>query len=297
MSEIENFNLLVDKAMAVKGQSHMRPVIAKELLHYDILFALEKEGYLDQLTFQGGTSLRLCYGAARFSEDLDFVGGRDFDSAKVMGIKSCIERYIGDRYALEVDVKEPKDIAKESAYAGIHVDKWQVRITTSPESKDLPKQRIKLEVANIPAYSREPKAVMQHYDFLPDGYDDMLIMTESLDEIMADKVVSLVSCERYVRHRDIWDLRWLKQHGAILNIDYVVSKIDDYRIDHYSEKLTRMINRLDEIVRGVAFRDEMTRFLPADVQERTMKKEKFVTFLINENKALLEEVGRAIQKA
>jgi predicted nucleotidyltransferase component of viral defense system len=78
MIEPANFAALVDKAMILSGRGHMRPVIEKELLHYDILFSLDKEGLLDILTFQGGTSLRLCYGAPRFSEHLDFAGGRDF---------------------------------------------------------------------------------------------------------------------------------------------------------------------------------------------------------------------------
>ena len=72
MNKIEDFNLLVDKAMSIPGRALMRPAVAKELLHYDILFCLDKDGLLDQLTFQGGTSLRLCYGAPRFSEDLNF---------------------------------------------------------------------------------------------------------------------------------------------------------------------------------------------------------------------------------
>ena len=93
---------------------------------------------------------------------------------------------------MEISVKEPKEMAREPDYADIKVDKWQVRITTSPERKDLPKQKIKLEIANVPAYSRVPQAVRQNYDFLPDGYEDMLIMAESLDEVMADKLVSLL---------------------------------------------------------------------------------------------------------
>ena len=292
MSDIENFNLLVERAMHDSKLAHMRPVVAKELLHYDILFSLEKDGLLDDLTFQGGTSLRLCYGAPRFSEDLDFVGGRDFSSAKVQGIKECIEKYIGERYGLEITVKEPKETAVEADYEDIKVDKWQVRITTAPERKDLPKQKIKLEIANVPAYSRMPQAVKQNYDFLPDGYEDMLIMTESLDEIMADKLVSLPSCQRYIRHRDIWDLRWLKQHGAKINKEYVLAKIKDYNVENYPKKLNDIINRLDSIVRSRGFMDEMSRFIPIDVQERTLKKEKFLEFLVNEVKELLLEVKR-----
>lgn len=42
MNKIENFNILVEKAMQSEHYTHMRPVIEKELLHYDILFSLEK---------------------------------------------------------------------------------------------------------------------------------------------------------------------------------------------------------------------------------------------------------------
>ena len=80
MIEQTDFMTLVDQAMSLPGRAKMRPVIEKELLHYDILFTLDNKGLLDKLTFQGGTSLRLCYGASRFSEDLDFAGGRNFAS-------------------------------------------------------------------------------------------------------------------------------------------------------------------------------------------------------------------------
>ncbi len=190
--------------------------------------------------------------------------------------------------------KEPKELASLPNYKDIKVDKWQVRIITSPERKDLPKQKIKLEIANIPAYSRTPQSLKHNYDFLPDGYEDMLIMTESLDEIMADKLVALVSCQKYIRYRDIWDLRWLKQHGAIIHKDYVLSKIQDYKVENYQNKLVDMIARLDEIVSSKAFIDEMSRFIPMNVQERTLKRPKFLDFLANENKMLFKALEKMI---
>jgi hypothetical protein len=178
-------------------------------------------------------------------------------------------------------------------YQDIKVDKWQIGIITSPERKDLPKQKIKI-VANVPAYSRVPLSLQQNYEFLPDGYTDTLIMTETLDEIMADKLISLVSCQRYIRYRDIWDLRWLKQQGAKINAEYILAKIGDYQVTNYSEKLNQMLSRLDEIVKSKEFRDELTRFIPSDILERTLQKEKFIDFLINENKTLLSEVNKII---
>ena len=291
-----DFNHLVDRAMTRENHGHMRPVIAKELLHYDILFSLENNGLLEKLTFQGGTCLRLCYGSQRFSEDLDFVGGKDFTSADLIDIKKCIEKYIGGRYGLEIEVKEPKESAHLAESADIKVNRWQISITTSPERKDIPKQKIKLEVLNIPAYSRTPQTLQKNYEFLPDGYEDVLIMTESLDEIMADKIISFVNAQKPIRHRDIWDLHWLKQRDAKINAEYIFSKIKDYKINDYPEKLHDRIKHLEDIIRSKDFKNEMLRFLPIDVQERTLQKDKFTDFLINENKALLQSVEKIIRE-
>jgi predicted nucleotidyltransferase component of viral defense system len=292
MIKRDNFNQLVELAMQATGHTHMRPVITKELLHYDILYCLEDNGLLDKLTFQGGTSLRLCYGGYRFSEDLDFVGGHDFSTSQLINIKKCLEKYIGHRYGLHIEVKEPRELAEAPQNKDIKVDKWQVKITTEPEQRDLPKQKIKLEVTNVPAYSRTPQSLKKNYDFLPDGYSDIIIMTESLDEIMTDKLIALVSCQRYIRHRDIWDLRWLKQQGANVNADYILAKINDYKEKNYLQKLNLLLSRLDEIVHGGDFKTEMSRFIPMAIQSRTLQKEKFIEHLYHENKALLEQVKR-----
>ncbi len=291
--EPEDFEALVAQAMQVPGHQNMRPVIEKELLHYDMLFALEQDGLLDGLTFQGGTSLRLCHGASRFSEDLDFVGGHHFASSQVAEIKRCLEPYISRRYQLEVLVKEPAELRQDPDYADVRVDKWQLAIVTAPARRDIPKQRIKLEIANVPAYTREPRPLRLNYDFLPDGYRDTLVMMESLDEIMADKLVSLVNNQRYVRHRDIWDLAWLAQQGAEVEIGLLHHKLEDYRVEGYLAKAKQRQGQLADIVQGRPFQQEMARFLPQEVLERTLYKAKFSDYLIN---TVAELIGRVIQQ-
>lgn len=290
MPDRVDFEELVSRAMTAPGRVNMRPVVEKELLHYDILFTLDKAELLDQLTFQGGTALRLCYGSSRFSEDLDFAGGKDFSSQDLHQIGDCIEKYLGPRYGLEVGIKEPADLRSDVSNPGLNISKWQVSVTTAPERKDLPRQRIKIEIASVPAWTRKPRALQVNYDFLPDGYADTLVMTEELVEIMADKLISLVNTERYVRNRDIWDLRWLKQSGADIDLELVNKKINDYKISDYLAKLDVMVKKLPKIIHGEVFRNEMLRFIPEDVQQRTLSKDKFYTFLEAEVVGLLEEV-------
>lgn len=291
---IENFNALVEEAMKEGGKHHMRPVIEKELLHYDILFALDKEGLLDKITFQGGTLLRLCYGGQRFSEDLDFAGGKTFNKSDLNKIKKCVEKYVGERYGFEVTVKEPKELAAESINQNIKVEKWQVNVTTSPDTRNIPKQKIKIEVINVPAYTRVPKTLKKNYDFMPDGYSDIFIMCETLDELYADKIISLINTEKYIRHRDIWDLRWLKQQGAVLKIELIENKIADYNISNFKEKLGNLLKKISSIIHGNDFRTQMARFLPLEAQERTLNNEKFYDLLSDELIKLLTEVEKLI---
>ena len=292
----EDFEALVDRAMEAAGAALIRPVIQKELLHYDILFCLDQAGLLDDLVFQGGTSLRLCYGSHRYSEDLDFdfVGGRDFSSARLAGMKHCLEDYLGARYGLEVAVKEPATLKQEPDHAELNVDRWQIAVVTAPARRDLPKQRIKIEVANVPAYATEVMPLRVNYELLPDGYDDVLIVAESRNEIMADKLVSLAASRRYVRHRDIWDLSWLKQQGATVQPDLVERKIEDYRQPDYPALLDSIMAAIPSIIAGAAFKNEMKRFLPADVYARSMGKDKFERFLVSSITHLFEELRQKL---
>lgn len=289
-----DFEELVRRALQSPGLGHMRPVVEKELIHYDLLFALSEEGLLDDLVFQGGTSLRLCYGGSRFSEDLDFAGGLDFSSRQLIDMKTCIEDYLSKRYGLEVTVKEPSSLRREPAYAELNIDKWQIGIITSPGRPDLPKQRIKLEIANVPAHTSSAQALTRNYDFLPDGYEDLLIMVETKSEIMADKLLALPATEKYIRHRDIWDLAWLAQRGATADPALVEKKIQDYRLDGYEGKLSNMIGRLPEIIASKPFMDEMKRFLPSDVFERTLAQAKFKSYLDETVSGLLITVQDAL---
>lgn len=264
-----DFAKLVERAMRPESRKGLRPVVEKELLHYDILFALDQAGFLKTLTFQGGTSLRLCYASDRFSEDLDFAGGPSFSSRQLEAMAKTLEEHLGSRYGLEVGVKEPKELRDLPQNDGITVDKWQVSVTTSPGNNRMPKQHIKIEVANIPAYTSNLLTLARNYDFLPNGYEDTLLNVEKLEEIMADKLVAFPACTSHIRHRDIWDLRFLMRKGAQLDAGLVKLKIADYGIENFEELLDSAIGRLPEIIRSEAFAEEMSRFVPADARADT----------------------------
>lgn len=107
-----------------EGMGNLLPVVEKELLHYRILDAMMREGFFSSLVFQGGTSLRLCHGSPRYSEDLDFAGGTSFDMDTLKGLGSCISDSLsGMGDDVTVRVKEPRpdaDGLAQMAYSDSH---------------------------------------------------------------------------------------------------------------------------------------------------------------------------------
>ena len=82
----------------------MEVIVEKELLHYELLHVLNRGGWLDGLTFQGGTALRLCYGGSRLSEDLDFSGGPEFSSESMEGLAAYLKETLSSQ-GLGVDAR------------------------------------------------------------------------------------------------------------------------------------------------------------------------------------------------
>ena len=117
----------------------LKSVVEKELLHHDILREMSEAGLLDGLTFIGGTCLRACFGSQRLSEDLDFTGGHNFKRATLKNLNYTIINRLYKKYGLHITISEP---VKETG----NVDTWKIKITTRPEQKNMPLQRINIDI-------------------------------------------------------------------------------------------------------------------------------------------------------
>ena len=271
------------------GSPSLLPVIEKELLHYEILRIMEDEGFLEKLTFQGGTCLRLCYGASRYSEDLDFAGGRDFDFLSISKLKDAIEKSLSRRYEMEVVVSDKPEKVDES---GVAVKRWQIKVTTAPERPDIPLQRISIEVASIDAHTRRLRPLILNYEQLPVSYADILLATETLEEICADKLKAFLTAT-YVRYRDLWDMRWIarrpkfdrEQLPALFEM-----KLDDYHQRDATRASAGRIDDIPNIVDSLEFSQQMRRFLPSPIQNETIERPGFLENIAEEVTGLYELV-------
>ena len=107
-----------------EGMGALLPVVEKELLHYRILSAMQDGGFFGPIVFQGGTSLRLCHGSPRYSEDLDFAGGTGFGVDDLRGLGECVRSSLaGMSPDVQVKVREP--VRDEGL-----VRRWRISIRT-----------------------------------------------------------------------------------------------------------------------------------------------------------------------
>jgi predicted nucleotidyltransferase component of viral defense system len=271
------FDELVDEALNNKQEvARLRVVVEKELLHHDILRVLSGAGLLTQLTFIGGTCLRACYGSNRLSEDLDFTGGSDFTRDQLAAMSNILIESLKAKYGLEINVTDP--VREEG-----NVSTWKLKVQTRPGRKDIPAQRINIDVCAIPSYQPRPMALLNPYG-VEMGTSGLILQAQSREEIFADKLVAFALRPNRLKNRDLWDIAWLHQQQIKPALDLIKNKLNDHHaqtdayLNAFAER-SASLNKNLEIAKE--FRKEMARFLPNETVKETVNSEKFWEYLSN----------------
>jgi predicted nucleotidyltransferase component of viral defense system len=269
------FDHLVDEALRnEQGLSPLRIVVEKELLHHDILREMSGAGLLTTLTLMGGTCLRMCYGSSRLSEDLDFTGGAGFSREQLSDLAAVLIDRLQRKYGLRVEVGEP---TRETGL----VNTWRVRLQTRPEQPDQPAQRIHIDICAIPSYQRRPMMLRNQYG-VDMGTSGLIVQSQSREEILADKLVAFALRPNRVKNRDLWDIAWLHQQGAVLPLELIPQKLSDHGCDgpRFVELLAERQQALRSTPKTCAdFQQEMRRFLPAALVAETVDGPDFWSYL------------------
>lgn len=238
--------------------------IIKEILHYEILFALVQSGAASQLTFRGGTALRLCYQGTRYSEYLDFASGDGFNPEAMSPFADLLQMEIGEAYGLSVEIKAPKD---REASDGVNIARWSAKVHVPQVDPSLPQnQIINIEVASVPAHEADLVAVAANYPHLPTPHRQMIIAAETQNEILADKLVAL-GARPFIKARDIWDIKFLTDRQIVPDMALIARKLRDYGWTQgdFKQKLEEKLATLDDPATSKAFHREMSRFVDAGV--------------------------------
>jgi len=284
------FDELVDEALKNKQDlAPLRVVVEKELLHHDIMLALSSAGMLTKLTFIGGTCLRACYGSNRLSEDLDFTGGADFNRASLSELGRVLVESLKTKYGLEVEVGDP--VREEG-----NVDTWKLKVQTRPGRKDLPAQRINIDVCSIPSYQPQPMLLLNPYG-VDMGTSGLILQAETREEIYADQIVAFALRPNRIKNRDLWDMVWLRQQGITPQLDLIDKKLADYQCTDKDfmalfKGRTEMLDSEPKVVTD--FRKEMSRFLPVELVTQTVNQAAFWTFLVGHIRDLYALTEKAL---
>jgi predicted nucleotidyltransferase component of viral defense system len=110
----------------------------------------------------------------------------------------------------------------------------------------------------------------------------LTVQAESREEIFADKLVAFALRPNRIKNRDLWDIAWLHQEAIQPRLSLIAQKLKDHNCEptRYTKLLINRCRMLSEQA-GLAtdFRQEMRRFLPAQIAQQTTDKPEFWQFL------------------
>ena len=72
-----------------------------------------------------------------------------------------------------------------------------------PETADQAGDRVRS------AHTSTIRRVAVNYPELDGMYDNLTIRCQTLEEILADKLISFSATDTHIRHRDLWDIPWI----------------------------------------------------------------------------------------
>ncbi|MGA1842529.1 MAG: nucleotidyl transferase AbiEii/AbiGii toxin family protein [bacterium] len=218
-------------------------VVLKEAIQIYVLSDLYAQPLSSKVTFQGGTCLRLVYGAPRYSDDIDFVSdANDQDLNSIfLSLKKSIPK-IGPLFNGNVELRKQKQTPQLS--------RWKVSYSTHPFTKSF---SVKIELAHYPAYTYSLSPI--HSSKSLPGLPFTIIRAETTEEILADKLIAIAG-RPFIKGRDLFDIWFLEGKGVKLRQDLLIKKFSDYNVK--KEKLKENISLLSV----ESLKREMNFFLP-----------------------------------
>lgn len=168
----------------------MRDLIQHEQFEMEVLEGLQNGRFLSDLTFAGGTMLRLCHGLERYSVDLDFWVTKDLDWEKFY---RRMEKYLGRLYTMTDSANKHFTILFE---------------LKSPKYPRALKIEIRKEKRNIKTETS--------IAFSPHAQVQVLVKTVSLKDMMRSKIETFLDRKEI---RDAHDIEFLLTRGIVLEAD------------------------------------------------------------------------------
>jgi predicted nucleotidyltransferase component of viral defense system len=195
--------------VARESEGRERNVLREYLQNY-LLLLMQKTKMNESLYFVGGTALRFLYGIRRYSEDLDFTAGQEWQKSNLELFKQKINRELERAgYEFSISLRTEKTIQRMMVrFAGLL---HELGLSARREQKF----SIHVEIDNNPPLGWKGKRTIIniHHAVLIQHYD--------LPSAFASKLAAILQ-RPYTKGRDVFDLFWFRSRYRDLTPNLVL---------------------------------------------------------------------------
>jgi predicted nucleotidyltransferase component of viral defense system len=221
-----NLSLLSNRLARDGGRRIPEAVLERDYCLAWFLVALSRTPLRARLAFKGGTALKRCYfGDYRFSEDLDFTltGEVPFDV-----IRQELEPVFAEaRRAGGVVIRFAHDDRQPHQNSHTFYLSYDGPLPNTARPKEV---KVDITIREEVVFPFESRRVLRAYDEYADLPEDAEILTYSLDEIAAEKVVAILDVARN-EPRDLYDIWFLTRegHAALADVTHAIERKWQFR--------------------------------------------------------------------
>ena len=208
--------ILIDRLsdITTEAQTHGLPnkprAIAREYLQTKIVADIFRYPDSRQLSFAGGTALRLLRGLPRFSEDLDFDNLGLADIKIVSLIESVVANLHREGYQVELSDKSKGD----KHYLEIKFPSFWYLLKLTPNDKE--KLMLKIDYGNHWLGQTPELKFLSSFGF------SQMVQTNNLNQLFTQKLAAYVQ-RNTTEPRDLFDCVYLHSLGACFDITFAAT--------------------------------------------------------------------------
>lgn len=239
--------------------------LIREYLQVLILKAIYQSKYGRQLSFVGGTCLRICYNLKRFSEDLDFTLDHRQTDYSFADLHKVIASYLKNT-DFEVDFTVSEDKVVQKSF--VRISRVLHVFGLSPMNSQ--KLHIKLEIDTNPV----PASKNELASYFVTKFEEIFPILKHTDQtLFAGKICAALN-RLYTKGRDFYDLIWYLNRGTKINFNYLNKSFNQAGLTEQFKDEREVIEALKKRMATVKINDIMKdigRFLEDPSEETWLK--------------------------
>ncbi len=262
---MQNLTKLIRDARAGNTTDQQLLNIIREYLQVLILKAIYQSKYGKELSFVGGTCLRICHNLRRYSEDLDFSLDRKTSKYSFKELNEVIAGFLKHNdFEVDLNIQEEKTVQKSF----IRISRILHFFGLSPLKSQ--KLHVKLEIDTNPVRVADKEIET----FFVTKFDENFpILKHTDDTLFAGKICAALN-RAYTKGRDFYDLMWYLNRGTGINFRYLNKAFIQAGFSKQFKDENDVINKLKEKIKIVDAKDifkDVSRFLEDFSEEKWVK--------------------------